>query len=48
MGEPTIAKRLERRFMLLTSDSAIEARLRAEVPQGWEMVGAQHLNVVKR
>ena len=46
MAEPTIAKRLERRFMLLTSDSAIEARLRAEVPQGWEMVGVQDLEEI--
>ncbi len=36
MAEPTIEKRRERRFMLLTSDTAIEARLRGEVPQGWE------------
>ena len=45
MAEPTIAKRLERRFMLLTSDSAIEARLRAA---GLGNVGAQRLNGAKR
>ena len=48
MAEPTIAKRLERRFILLTSDTTIEARLRTEVPQGWEMVVVQDLNVAMR
>lgn len=37
MAEPTIKKRLQRKFILMTTDSAIESALRAQVPSGWEM-----------
>lgn len=38
MAEPTIEQRLQRRFIAMTTDRAMEATLRAQVPQGWEMV----------
>lgn len=38
MAEPTIEQRLQRRFIVMTADPAMEATLRAQVPQGWEMV----------
>ena len=37
MAEPTIEKRLQRRFILMTADAAIESALRAQVPPGWQM-----------
>ncbi len=46
MGEPTIAKRLERRFILLTADAIIEERLRSAVPSGWEMRTTQDLEEI--
>ncbi|MHB8347329.1 MAG: hypothetical protein ACYDHM_09110 [Acidiferrobacterales bacterium] len=46
MGEPTIAKRLQRRFILMTSDADIEALLRAAVPDGWEMVATPSLEEI--
>ncbi len=46
MAEPTIAKRLQRRFILMTSDTAIEARLGAEMPDGWEMMVVRSLEEV--
>lgn len=38
MAEPTIEQRLQRRFIVMTTDPAMETALRAQVPQGWEMV----------
>ncbi len=46
MSMPTIAKRLQRRFLLFTADPAIEARLRAVVPEGWDMQVVQSLEEV--
>lgn len=37
MAEPTIEQRLQRRFIVMTTDPAMEAALRTQVPQGWEM-----------
>lgn len=38
MAEPTIAQRLRRRFVLMSTDPAIETALRGQVPDGWDMV----------
>jgi len=37
MSEPTVASRLQRRCLLLTTDAAIIAALRAAVPAGWQL-----------
>ena len=37
MAAPTIADRLARRFLLMTTDSELVASLRARVPEGWQM-----------
>ena len=37
MASPTIASRRRRRFILLSSDEALAASLRAALPEGWEM-----------
>ena len=38
MASPTIAARLKRRFLLMTTDGALRERLMAQVPADWEMV----------
>ena len=38
MARPTIAARLKRRFLLMTTDGALRERLMAQVPADWEMV----------
>ena len=38
MASPTIAARLKRRFLLMTTDVALRERLMAQVPADWEMV----------
>jgi CheY-like chemotaxis protein len=38
MATPTVESRRRRRFILLSTDEAIAATLRAELPDGWELV----------
>lgn len=38
MTQPTIAARLQRKFILMTHDAALQAGMQAAVPEGWEMV----------
>lgn len=38
MSAPTIASRLQRRFILMSGDDALAAALRAALPQNWHMV----------
>ncbi|MGA7799967.1 MAG: hypothetical protein WCC36_04075 [Gammaproteobacteria bacterium] len=40
MSEPTIERRLQRRFVLMTADTDMVQRLQRKVPAGWEMVVA--------
>ncbi|HKK14199.1 MAG TPA: hypothetical protein VKA14_06010 [Gammaproteobacteria bacterium] len=37
MTEPTIEKRLQRRFIVMTTDPEMQRRLLETTPQGWEM-----------
>ncbi|MHB1951387.1 MAG: hypothetical protein ACYCQK_07920 [Acidiferrobacteraceae bacterium] len=43
MTEPTIARRLERRFILLTTDSAFQAEVESVTPPLWSMQPAADL-----
>lgn len=43
MAQPTIARRLERKFIVVSRDQAIVAALRAQVPNGWELVATTDL-----
>ena len=38
MTEPTIAARLQRKFILMSNDPALHDALQAALPEGWEMV----------
>mgnify|MGYP000639723753 CR=1 FL=1 len=38
MSQPTIEARLQRKFILMSNDAGIAARLRAQLPPGWQMV----------
>lgn len=38
MSEPTIERRLQRRFVLMSTDGDMVQRLQRWVPEGWEMV----------
>lgn len=38
MSQPTIEARLQRKFILMSNDAGIAAQLRAQLPQGWQMV----------
>ena len=38
MSEPTIERRLQRRFVLMSADGDMVQRLQRRVPEGWEMV----------
>ena len=40
---PTIAERLRRRFIVMSRDAALLEDLRAQTPEGWEMVVATEL-----
>jgi DNA-binding response OmpR family regulator len=44
MAKPTIERRLERKFILMTADAEMRAALQARVPSGWEMVVATDLD----
>ncbi len=38
MSQPTIEARLQRKFILMSNDADVSAQLRAQLPQGWQMV----------
>jgi hypothetical protein len=38
MAEPTIERRLQRKFILMSTDPGIESALQERLPGGWEMV----------
>lgn len=38
MAAPTVAQRLLRRFLVMTTDTALQTALRSVVPAEWEMV----------
>ncbi len=44
MASPTIAARLERRFLVMTTDVALRETLSALVPPDWEMVAITSLD----
>ena len=44
MSAPTIASRLQRRFIVMSGDDALAAALRAALPEGWRMVQTNDLN----
>lgn len=46
MAEPTIESRLQRRFILMTSDAELAADLRATLPPGWQLTEASSLSEV--
>lgn len=46
MTIPTIEQRLKRRFIAMTTDPAVLAALRAELPEGWEMVETLELDAL--
>lgn len=46
MAVPTVAERLQRRFILMTADAAMMEALRAAVPAGWEMIVVRDLEEI--
>ncbi len=46
MTEPTVARRLQRKFILMTSDAEMRAQLGALVPDDWEMVVVRELDEI--
>lgn len=46
MAQPTIEKRLQRRFIVMSADAAMIESLRAQVPAGWEMVVTTDLDAL--
>lgn len=46
MGGPTIASRRRKRFILMTRDEALAARLAAALPQGWEIARTDDIDVL--
>ncbi|MDA8095516.1 MAG: hypothetical protein M0T84_16730 [Betaproteobacteria bacterium] len=46
MTAPTIASRLRRRFVVMTTDEALLERLRRDLPAAWEMVEALDLETL--
>lgn len=46
MAEPTIARRLQRRYLVLTCDTALIEALRGLTPQGWDMAVATDVAAV--
>ncbi|WP_124950091.1 hypothetical protein [Sulfuriferula thiophila] len=44
MTEPTIAARLQRKFILMSNDPALHEALQAALPEGWEMVATLDLD----
>lgn len=43
MAQPTIERRLERKFIVMTRDEALLAQLRAQLTPGWELIPAVDL-----
>ena len=43
MTEPTIAARLQRKFILMSNDATLHDALQAALPSGWEMVATLDL-----
>lgn len=43
MSEPTIAARLQRKFILMSNDAALHDALLAATPEGWDMVATLDL-----
>lgn len=43
MSEPTIAARLQRKFILMSNDAALHDALQAALPEGWQMVATLDL-----
>jgi len=46
MPAPTIAARLKRRFLVMTTDEGLRAAFKAQVPADWEMVSVTSLDDV--
>lgn len=46
MVEPTIERRLQRKFILMTRDDALRQSLAAQVPEDWEMVSVDDLQEI--
>lgn len=46
MAEPTIERRLERKFILMSADPEVERALAQKVPEGWEMVRVTDLEQI--
>src|SRR5574340_961301 len=46
MAIPTVESRLKRRFILISSDDRLGARLRDELPAGWEMIVTADLDAL--
>lgn len=46
MAIPTIASRLERRFIAMSDDARLVSRLREQLPPGWELTQAGDLDAV--
>lgn len=46
MAGPTIESRRRRRFILLSSDVALAANVRAALPDGWEMTAATDVDAL--
>ena len=46
MPQPTIERRLERRFIVMTSDPAFERTVRVCVPEDWSVVAVADLDVL--
>jgi hypothetical protein len=46
MSEPTIERRLERRFIVMAADPAMLERIRSATPEGWEMVAITDLDAL--
>ncbi len=44
MSTPTVASRLARRFILMSSDAALADALRSRLPDGWTMTVAARLD----
>ena len=44
MTQPTIAARLQRKFILMSNDTALHDALQAALPEGWEMVSTLDLD----
>ena len=46
MAIPTIASRLERRFIVMSGDAQLVSQLRAQLPAGWDMTQTGDLGAI--